>query len=205
MRELDPARGIAVWLVEARAVRVDDGPWAPLFTAVVQPNQFTATVERAKQDERPATLAQFWEQFDSDETATAVRTMLDRWGAAGYRRRLGPSHVVLEAGGPAVSGIRTVVALYTDGRVMVPFGSYAGQNSGVPVTALTTAEFRAQADALFGFGGTERQARTEPGWLTPERIEPLWAFCTTVAEAYAAALTAQGAQTVAQAPATAGP
>ena len=96
--------------------------------------------------------------------------------------------MVLEARGPAVRGTRTVVALYTDGRVMVPFSSYAGQNSGVSVPALTTDEFRAHADTLFGFGGTERQARTEPGWLTPERIEPLWAFCMTVADAYADAL-----------------
>lgn len=191
LRELAPDRGIAVWLVEARAVRVDDGPWAPLFTAVVQPNQFTATVERAKQEERPATLVQFWDQFDSDDIAAAVRRVIDRWEAAGHRRRLGPNHVVLEARGPAVSGIRTVVALYTDGRVMVPFSSYAGQNSGVPVPALTTDEFRARADALFGFGGTERQARTEPGWLSAERVEPLWSFCTRVASAYAEALMTQ--------------
>lgn len=113
--------------------------------------------------------------------------------------------MVLEARGPAVRGTRTVVALYTDGRVMVPFSSYAGQNSGVSIPALTTDEFRERADALFGFGGTERQARTEPGWLTQDRIEPLWSFCTTVAEAYADALATEAAGAVDQAPVTTGP
>src|SRR5437764_258134 len=31
LAELDPGRGIAVWLLEARAVRIEDSPWAPLF------------------------------------------------------------------------------------------------------------------------------------------------------------------------------
>src|SRR5207302_11376345 len=43
--ENSPERGIAVWLVEARAVRFGASPWAPLFTAVVEPNPFTATIE----------------------------------------------------------------------------------------------------------------------------------------------------------------
>ncbi|SOC53714.1 hypothetical protein [Ornithinimicrobium cerasi] len=196
MRELAPERGIAVWLVEARAVRVDTSPWAPLFTAVVQPNEFTAVVERAKQDERPSTLSQLWEQFTSPETLEAAREILGRWEAAGHKRRLGPNHVVLEARGPAVSGIRTVVAIYTDGRVMVPFSSYAGQNSGVTVPALTTVEFRSRADALFGFSGSERQARTAPGWLTRAGVEPLWSFSTSVAAAYSDVLDGEGAAPV---------
>lgn len=47
---------------------------------------------------------------------------------------------------------------------------------------------RAEADALFGFNGSERQARTDAGWLTTDRADPLLAFCSRVAEAYAAAL-----------------
>src|SRR4051794_27624276 len=31
LAELDAERGIAVWLVEATAVRINDSPWAPLF------------------------------------------------------------------------------------------------------------------------------------------------------------------------------
>src|SRR5204862_7390716 len=30
MAEHDPERGVAVWLVEAKAVRIQDSPWAPL-------------------------------------------------------------------------------------------------------------------------------------------------------------------------------
>jgi hypothetical protein len=81
-----------------------------------------------------------------------------------------------------------VVAISTDGRVLVPFGSYAGQNSGIPIDALTTPEFRSGADALFGFAGTEKQARTAAGWLTPGRAEPLITFALQVATAYQQAL-----------------
>jgi hypothetical protein len=96
---------------------------------------------------------------------------------------------VLEAAGPSKSGVRTVVAVYSDGRVLVPFGSYAGQNSGIPITALTTPEFRSSADQLFGFKGAERQARTAPGWVTPATTEALFDFCRSVAEAYSVAAT----------------
>jgi hypothetical protein len=189
LAELDPERGIAVWLVEARAVRIEDSPWAPLFSAVVEPNSFTATVEHAKQSESPlASIDDFWEQFDSPATLQAAQRVVAQWQAMGHRRRLGPNHVVLEAVGPSKNGYRTVVAVYSDGRVLVPFSSYAGQNSGVPIESLTTTEFRASADALFGFGGSERQARTVPHWLVPENADSVLQFCTQVAGAYAAAL-----------------
>ena len=47
-----------------------------------------------------------------------------------------------EAAGPAKNGFRTVVVIYADGVVMVPFHSYAGTNSGIPIDALTDASFR---------------------------------------------------------------
>ena len=190
LAEHDQERGIAVWLLEAKAVPIGDSPWALLFTTVVEPNSFTATVERAKQSEAVGSLEEFWEQFASATSADAAKAVLSSWMKAGQRRRLGPNHVVLEAPGPSVSGIRTVVAIYSDGRVMVPFGSYAGQNSGISIDSLTTPEFRAEADALFGFKGSERLARTQPGWLTPATADPLLKFCLRVADAYAQAATA---------------
>ncbi|HEX9995225.1 MAG TPA: hypothetical protein VGB14_20050 [Acidimicrobiales bacterium] len=194
LAELDQERGIAVWLVEARAVRIDDSPWAPLFTAVVAPNNFTARVEQVKQSEAGLrSLDDFWAQFTSPSSLEAAKDVLDRWLDAGHRKRLGPNHVVLEAKGPARSGVRTVVAVYSDGRVMVPFASYAGMNSGIPIDPLVTGEFRAYADALFGFTGTEQLARTTPGWLRPETVDPLVQFCLGVAGAYAAALERQTA------------
>lgn len=189
LAEHDTERGIAVWLVEARAVRIGESPWAPLFTSVVEPNVFTATVEQVKRGEVPSSIDEFWEQFDAPEKLSATQTVLSRWLGAGYRRRLGPNHMVLEAAGPSKSGVRTVVAIYSDGRVMVPFGSYAGQNSGIPVEALTGDEFRTNADVLFGFSGTETMARTVEGWLTQDRVEPLLDFCFTVATAYQEALS----------------
>lgn len=188
LAELDRERGVAVWLVEASAVRVDESAWAPLFTAVVEPNAFTAVVEQARQAEALSSLEDFWAQFDSAVTRDAAEQVLQSWvRQAGHRRRLGPNHVVLEAQSLSVGGYRTVVALYSDGRVLVPFGSYAGQNSGIAVEELATEEFRTAADALFGFAGSERQARTSQGWLTPGRVEPLLRFCFDIAKAYAAA------------------
>jgi hypothetical protein len=188
LAELDPARGIAVWLVEARAVRIEDSPWAPLFSAVVEPNSFTATIEQQKQAEAPLpSIDEFWEQFDSPATLEAAQTVVTHWQAIGHRRRLGPNHVVLEAAGPSKNGFRTVVAVYSDGRVLVPFSSYAGQNSGIPIDSLTTPQFRSSADALFGFAGSERLARTAAGWLAPEKVEALLQFCGQVASAYSAA------------------
>ncbi len=184
LAEHDAERGIAVWLVEAKAVRIGESPWAPLFTAVAEPNAFTATVEQVKRNEVPQSVDEFWEQFGDPDTLVAAQDVLSKWLAAGYRRRLGPNHVVLEAAGPSKSGVRTVVAIYSDGRVMVPFGSYAGQNSGIPVQPLTTSDFRTNADVLFGFSGTETMARTTEPWLTQERVEPLLQFCFTVATAY---------------------
>jgi hypothetical protein len=188
LAEHDPSRGVSVWLVEAKAVRISESPWAPLFTAVVEPNAFTANVEQAKQSEALPTLEEFWAQFASDTTLQAVKDVVMRWESSGHRRRLGPNHVVLEAIGPSVGGYRTVVAVYADGRVLVPFGSYAGQNSGIPIDSLTTNEFRAAADALFGFKGSERQARTALGWVGPETVAQLLESCERVAGAYRAAL-----------------
>lgn len=188
LAELDTERGIAVWLVEAKAVRIGDSPWAPLFATVVEPNTFTATIEQAKQTESPlASLDDFWDQFTSPTSVEPAKQVVAEWLHAGHRKRLGPNHVVLEAAGPSKNGYRTVVAIYSDGRVLVPFGSYAGQNSGIPIPVLTTDAFRAAADALFGFKGSERQARTPPGWLSASTAPALVRFCLEVADAYAEA------------------
>lgn len=201
LAELDPERGVAVWLVEAQAVRIGDSPWAPLFTPVIQPNSFTARVEAVKQAESPVpSLDEFWEQFDDPGTLTATKEIVEHWIAAGHRRRLGPNHVVLEAPGPSKNGFRTVVALYSDGRVLVPFSSYAGANSGIAIEALTNPSFRSKADDLFGFSGSERHARTLPGWVALSKTTALTAFVDEVAAAYASAL--QDGVPVEHAPAT---
>lgn len=188
MAEQDPDRGIAIWLVEAKAVRIGDSPWTPLFSTVVEPNTFTATVERAKQEDKPlSSVEDFLLEATSLEVRSAAESVVKQWAADGHKRRLGPNHVVLEARGPSKSGHRTVVAVYTDGRVLVPFSSYAGQNSGIPIQPLTTPEFRATANELFGFTGSELQARTSPGWLTSQTAPRLLDFSRKVAEAYASA------------------
>jgi hypothetical protein len=116
---------------------------------------------------------------------SVAQDIVIEWQRAGHRRRLGPNHVVLQAAGPSKDGYRTVVAIYADGRVMVPFSSYAGMNSGIPVESLMTSGFRAYADELFGFNGTEKQARTVPGWLARSSASGLLEFCLGIADAYA--------------------
>jgi hypothetical protein len=165
-------------------------PVAAATTAVVEPNAFTAVVEAEKQSQNLSSAGDFLDAFTTSDAAKAAQQVLERWIAAGHKRRFGPNHVVLEARGPAVAGVRTVVAISTDGRVLVPFGSYAGQNSGIPIDALTTPEFRSGADPLFGFTGAEKQARTAAGWRTPDRAEPLITFASQVAAAYQQALEA---------------
>lgn len=194
LAELDPERGVKVWLVEAKAVRIAGGPWAPLFNAVVQPNSFTATVEAAKKAESQGTLEDFWQKFGSDSCRVAAQNVVGRWRSAAYPFRIGPStsHVVLMAPGPSVNGQRTAVTIYPDGRVMVPFASYAGMNSGIPIQALTNDDFRARANVLFGFSGSEKLPRTTPGWLRPEVEDDLFAFCLSVASAYADAAATGG-------------
>lgn len=188
LAEADPERGIAVWLVEAKAARIGTSDWAPLFTAVVEPNDFTATIEKVRQRANFASLEEFWEAFDSPPVLQAAQTVLEAWQALGHRYRLGLTHVGLLARGPAANGYRVVATIGTAGDVLVPFGSYAGQNSGLPVPPLMTTEFRATADSIFGFRGNKAQARTEDGWLQPERVDEFMLFCRQVAEAYRTAL-----------------
>jgi hypothetical protein len=188
MAELDPVRGVAVWLVEVKAVRICGSPWAPLFSTVIEPNSFTATVEVAKQA-RLRSVEDFWQKFDSPATLSAAKQVLERWLQAGHHRRVGANHLVLEAAGPSKKGFRIVVALYPDGSVLVPFGSYNGLNSGIPIEPLVDETFRSTADDLFGFRGSENQAQTAGGWLTPEKADDLLKFCHQVAAAYAVALS----------------
>src|SRR4051794_784749 len=131
------------------------------------------------------------DRFASAELRRAAEDLIQQWTGSGRRLRLGRNHVVLEARGPATSGIRTVVTVYPNGQVLVPFSSYGGQNSGIPIERLITDEFRAEADDLFGFSGAERQARTSAGWLTPARVPLLLTFALSVAAAYADATSAQ--------------
>lgn len=188
LAEHDQERGVAVWLVEATAIRIGDSPWAALFTAVVAPNAFTTTVEQAKKAESPATLDTFLGSVSDDTTRASIQSIVSRWVESGRRFRMYLSMVALEAPGPAAGGYRTVIGLSGDGSASVPFNSYAGSNSGIPVAGLTTPEFRSSANALFGFTGTEKWGRTTPGWLTPDRLEALFQFCERVAAAYAETL-----------------
>ena len=191
--EHDRDRGIAVWLVEAKAVRIADSPWAPLFTAVVAPNEFTASVEQEKQSGRALSLEEFLDLCETQTIRESAEVVTRRWRELGHRLWLYPKYIALAARGPGKSGERSVLALYRDGQVLVPFGAYAGQNTGIPILPLSIPEFRTRADELFGFTGSASQERTSAGWLNLDRTEAVLEFATEVADAYAHALSTSNA------------
>lgn len=132
LAQTSPTEGIAIWLVEAKAVRIGESPWAPLFTAVVEPNWF---VREVNDSPRPATLGsleQLWAAFESPDCRSAARSVLERWEVAGHRWRLGSNWVGLQACGPSKNGYRVVVAIYLNGSVSVPFPSR--MPGGTPVS-----------------------------------------------------------------------
>ncbi|NMR28610.1 hypothetical protein [Crystallibacter degradans] len=198
LAELDPDKGIKVWLVEARAVRIGDSPWAPLFDTIVQPNTFTTSVGAVKRNADLAAADEFWSRFTDSSLRQVVEQIISRWKSLGhgvwYYR---DGHATLTARAPVTggSGQRSVVALYPDGHVGIPFSSYAGSNSGFAVPALTTDSFRNRANALFGFDGREQRAKTGPGWISEAGIDDLITFSTEVAEAYRAEVERMTADT----------
>ena len=192
--------GIAVWLVEAKALRVDNSAWAPMFAAVVRPNEFIATVEQAQQARAAiTTTTEFLAEVADPTVRTAAATFIEKWRSRPYGTIWIPRNtprITIVAPGPGKGGTRSVIALFADGHIMVPFHSYAGNNTGISIAPLTTTEFKEEANQLFGFDDSKQMAVTIPGWLTPERIEPLLAYCDSVAAAYAAALAAEEDQLI---------
>lgn len=188
LAEHDAEHGIAVWLVEAKAVRISGSPWAPLFSAVISPNSVTAQVEQAKQSEKPLSLDEFLALCETPEIREAMSVLVKRWQALGHLVWRYSGYISLAAKGPAKSGERGVLALFPNGQVAVPYGAFAGQNTGIPIPALTTEDFRRRAESLFGPAGTRWTGRTPPGWVSHERVDQIMQFSVEVAEAYAAAL-----------------
>lgn len=178
--------GVAVWLVEVTAVSIEGSVWAPMFQAVVSPNAFTSEVEAKLESSRRLSRAEFDAHFESEDCLHATSELLAWW--KGDRRKFRimakPPQVVLEARGPGVAGWRSVISVYPDGKVFVPFDSYAGLNTGIPVTSLQDSDFRSAANQLFDLKGNESRARTVAGWLTTERLADLKTFCDAVAVAY---------------------
>jgi hypothetical protein len=59
------------------------------------------------------------------ELRSVVGEIIDQWDSSDRKHRIMayPPQAVLEARGPGVGGWRTVIGIYPDGRVAVPFGS----------------------------------------------------------------------------------
>ena len=84
LAELDSSKGIEVWLVELRAVWIGDSPWAPLFDAVVRPNNFTASVGAVKRSEGLGAADEFWSRFTDDSVRQPVERIISGWKSLGH-------------------------------------------------------------------------------------------------------------------------
>jgi len=181
--------GIKVWLVEARAVRVDDGPWAPVFAVVAEPSVFTQAVAASVATyERIVPLDDVLAAYESADLRRAVERLVDHWDRAGNKLqpylRGGKYMLGFWAPGPAASRLRAVVTAYPDGRLSVPFSAYQGRNSGIAIESLSDEPFVDDVSAKFEL----RNGYTPVGWFTEDRVPAVIAFCDEVAGAYLAAL-----------------
>jgi hypothetical protein len=98
LAEHDAELGIVVWLVEARAVRIGDSPWAPLFTAVAAPNNFTRSVEQARQTRPNLESFDAFLALATPDVGDASRDLVRLWEAEGHQIRLGPKHATRSSG-----------------------------------------------------------------------------------------------------------
>jgi hypothetical protein len=104
LAEHDAEHGIVVWLVEARAVRIADSPWAPLFSTVAAPKNFTRSVEQARQTRPNLESFDAFLALATPDVRGASRELVQGWEAEGHQIRLGPTKVLLEARGPSANG-----------------------------------------------------------------------------------------------------
>ncbi len=180
-------KGIKVWLVEAKAVRVGDSPWAPVFDIVSAPNTYVIDVVSGG-GPRTVPLAEALGAFTDPHLRNAAEALATGWSEPGFKfypmLRRGKYSISLYAPGPAKSGIRSVLGVYPDGRLYVPFAAYRGDNTGIEVPALTNEAFTEAVIAEFGLIGSY----TAPGWFTPEKSSQVQGFCRRVIDAYQAAL-----------------
>jgi hypothetical protein len=190
LAETSSTDAVAIWLVEAKAVRIGGSPWAPLFTAVVEPNWFVREINRSARQARFGGLNELWAAFESAECRAAAEAVLEQWEAAGHQWVLRQNGIALRACGPSTSGYRPIALMYSDGSISVNFRSFSGGKRGnrTEVAELTAPEFRARAIELFGFSDTERWPRTTERWLIPARVDEFLKFCLEVATAFSDAL-----------------
>jgi hypothetical protein len=182
-------KGIKVWLVEARAIKVDDSPWAPVFTVVAQPIPLVEAVTSRLSREHVVSLDEVLSAYSDDDLRKAAGELAARWRADGFKIQTfarGPNYaLVLVAPGPASSRGRVVLTAYPDGRISIPFLAYEGLNSGHLIARLSGAEFREVVSNQFGLNSS---GYSESGWLRPAKLEELLEFARDVRDAYRSAL-----------------
>lgn len=177
--------GIKIWLVEARAIKVDDSAWAPVFDVVVSPNAYVEAVARSSSGRRSVPLDDYLEDVAEPATRSALEVVRREAAAAGWTLKATVSGLGIWAKGPGQSGDRAILTISPHGGIVIPFGAFAGQNTGIGIPALCTDEFIASCDELFGLRRTKAFGSSAEGWLTEARVVDLIGFCRAVATAYA--------------------
>ena len=182
-------KGIKVWLVEAKAVRVDGSAWAPIFDVVAEPSAFTEEVAgNVSGYERSAGLEEVLAAYSSETlrgAASALAAQLVERGLKLYPTVRGGKHLLaFFAPGPSAGGFRSVLTSYSDGRIYISFSAYSGKNSGIAIPALTSEEFVRTTVERFSLTSGYSPA----GWLTPDRVQLVLDLADTVIGAYKEAL-----------------
>jgi hypothetical protein len=177
--------GIKIWLVEAKAIRVNQGPWAPIFTAVAEPSAFVEAVARDSRHRRSVPIADLLDQIPDPAVRSGFDSFIVLCDAGPLRLKSTGTALGVWAAGPSTGGERAVVSIYPTGAVMVPFGAYAGTNTGTAIPPLDSIEFQDGTVARLHLRRTKAFGTSPDGWLTAERADELHAFCLEVAGAYA--------------------
>jgi hypothetical protein len=79
-------------------VRIGDSPWAPLFSTVAAPNNFTRSVEQARQTRPNLESFDAFLALATPDVCDASRDLVRRWEAEGHQIRLGPKHATRSSG-----------------------------------------------------------------------------------------------------------
>lgn len=70
--------------------------------------------------------------------------------------------------------------------MLIPFGGYAGQNTGILTAELSGPSFRERAQATFGTSGTATTGKTDAAWVAPKQVDAVITFASEVTNAYRA-------------------
>jgi hypothetical protein len=176
---------IKVWLVEARAIRVDGGAWAPIFTAVAEPSAYVEKVAQDARRRRSMPTDELVANMSNPAVREASELFVSKCKGTTLKLRSTGTAIGVWASGPSTGGDRAIISIGLAGDLLIPFGAYAGLNSGIAIAPLDSAEFQEATSRRFDLRRTKAFGKSPEGWLTADRVEDVLVFCLEVAQAFA--------------------